>query len=263
VTVEVSGAPAQVLLDGQPVGTSPLKEPLLVRPGKHTIAATRGDQERAEHTAEFLTSTQVTVTLAPKVKEEQQARLIINSEPANAVITINGELRGETPVVATLPAGAHTITAEQDGFATTSTEVSLEAGQSRTILIKMVPGGGLRVATVRARRFPLMGTLVGGGGLALVGVAVAFNLQAQDAARQMTNLFQTGATYDGQARRVEETGHTASALSWMFGVVGGAAFATGVVLVLTELLGSGGDEVSFFFGPTATGGVAATWRASW
>lgn len=262
VTIEVKGDPAQVSVDGQPVGTSPLKEALLLRPGKHTFTATR-EKEKAEQTAELLTSSQVTITLEPKAKEEGGARLIVNSEPANAIITIDGELRGETPVVASLEPGAHTVTAEQDGYATTSTEVSLEPGQSRTITIKLVPGGTR--AEVRApRSVPLAGIIVGVAGLGLIGGAVAFNLQAQDASRQMTTLFQTGATYDGQARAIEESGHTASALSWVFGVVGGAAFTTGAIMVLAQLFGSGGDdEVSVFFGPTATGGFAATWRATW
>ena len=107
----------------------------------------------------------------------------------------------------------------------------------------------------------MVGLIVSGAGLALIGGAVAFHFQAQGAAKQTSTLFDQGGTFDANAQRIDATGHTASALSWVFGLAGGAALTTGAILVLTELLGHE-PEVSLFFAPGGQG-LGAAWRTTW
>lgn len=262
VTVVVKGeGPATLTVDGEAAGQTPLREPLLLRPGKHTFLATRGTHTASE-SVELLTGTQATVTLEPKPKADQEGRLIVNSEPADAIISIDGTLHGEAPVVATLPAGAHTVTANQDGYAATEQEVVLLPGQSRTITVKLLPTGDGAASPGGPRRVPVAGIVVGTAGLGLIGGAIAFNLQAQASARQMTTLFASGGAYDGAAAGFEASGHTASALSWVLGVTGGLTFGTGLILVLSELLSGEAEETSFFIAPVNQG-FAAAWRFSW
>ena len=263
VTVVVKGeGPATLTVDGEAAGQTPLKEPLLLRPGKHTFVASRGEQSASE-TTELLTGSQVTITLEPKAKADQQGRLIVNSEPANAIISIDGTLQGEAPVVATLPAGAHTVAANQDGYGPGELEVVLLPGQSRTVTVKLLPGGeGAAASPGGRRRVPVAGIVVGTAGLGLIGGAIAFNLQAQASARQMTALFASGGAYDPAARNLESTGHTASALSWVLGITGGLTFGTGLILVLADLFSGEPEESAFFIAPVNQG-FAAAWRFSW
>jgi hypothetical protein len=261
VTVKVSGlAGATILVDGEEAGKAPLKEPLLLRPGKHTITATRTD-ETATETISLLTGSEVTVTLEPQLA---QGKLIINSDPPNALVSVDGTLQGETPVVVVVAVGSHTILADRDGYATATMEAAVTPGQARTVTVKLTPGGNSETAS-SGRHVPVVGILVSAGGLGLLAGAVVFNLQAQGAAQQMTQLFAAGTgTYDRSAQAIEAKGHTASALSWTMGLLGGAALVTGVILVLADVLSSHESEVSFFFAPTGQGfGAGATWRMPW
>jgi hypothetical protein len=159
--------------------------------------------------------------------------------------------------------GSHTILADRDGYATATMEAAVTPGQARTVTVKLTPGGNAET-TSSGRHVPVVGILVSAGGLGLLAGAVVFNLQAQGAAQQMTQLASAGGTYDRSAQAIEARGHTASALSWTLGLVGGAALVTGVILVLADVLSSREPEVSFFFSPTGQGfGVGATWRTPW
>ena len=262
VTVKVSGTDgATILVDNEEVGKAPLKEPLLLRPGKHTITATRTD-ETASETISLLTGSEVTVKLEPQLA---QGKLIINSDPPNAQVSVDGTQQGETPVIVVVAVGSHTILADRDGYATATMEAAVTPGQARTVTVKLTPGGNSETGSSSGRRVPVVGILVSAGGLGLLAGAVVFNLQAQGAAQQMTQLFSAGTgTYDRSAQAIEAKGHTASALSWTMGLVGGAALITGVILVLADVLSNREPEVSFFFAPTGQGfGAGATWRMPW
>ncbi len=262
VTVVIKGeGPAILTIDGEAQAQGPVRVPFLLRPGKHTFVATRGDQTATEQ-AELLTGSRVTITLDPKPKADQEGRLIVNSDPPNAIIAIDGTLRGEAPVVATLAAGAHTVTADHDGHATTNLEVVLTPGQSRTVTVKLTPGGATEGSARGPLQVPVAGIVVSTAGLGLLAGAIAFNLQAQHSGRQLTTLFAEGGTYDEAARTAEATGHTASALSWVLGVTGGLTLGTGLIMVLVDLLSGGEGEVSFFVAPVNQG-FAAAWRLSW
>ncbi len=262
VTVTVTGeGEATLAVDGDEVGKSPMKEPLLLRPGKHTLTATRGD-ETATEAISLLTGSHVTVKLEPKRAE---GKLIIDSDPPRALIAVDGTLQGEAPVVVVVGVGAHTITADRDGFASTAMEASVTPGQSRSVVVKLLPATeGASGSAAGPARVPVAGIVVSVAGLGLLGGAIAFNLQAAGAAKKMTELFSGGGTYDATAQGVDASGHTASALSWVLGVSGGAALTTGIILVLSELLSGRSDaEVSFFFAPVGQGGLGAAWRTTW
>lgn len=264
VTVVVEGdGEATINVDGADVGTTPLKEPLLLRPGKHTIIATRGE-ETAKEEPSVLTGSKTTVKLAPKKAE---GKLMIESDPPGAIISVDGTLQGEAPIIAKVGVGAHTITADRDGYATTNMEVTLTEGQARQVTIKLTPGGnggdGESSAPRGKLKFPLAGILVSAGGLGLIGGAVAFNLQAAAAAKQMNAIIEAKGTFDATAQKIDASGQTASALSWLLGVAGGGVLGAGLIILFSELFSGGSaEEVSFFISPTHDG-VSAAWRMSW
>lgn len=261
VTVTVTGGGTSTIsVDGEEMGTTPMKEPLLLRPGKHTITATRSD-ETASETVSLLTGTTTAVTLAPL---PARGKLIIDSDPPGALISVDGTLQGEAPVIVVVSVGSHTIIADRDGHATATMEAAVTPGQARSVTIKLTVAGPGEETTVRSR-VPVAGIVVGAAGLGLLAGAVIFNLQAQGEAKLMTQRFAEGGTYDLTGQAIESRGQTASALSWVLGLTGGAALATGVILVLSELLSDHEPQVSLFFAPVGQGGfgVGAAWRAPW
>lgn len=264
VTIVVKGeAGAVVSVDGQDVGTAPFKEPVLLRPGKRTIVAKRGE-DIATETPSLLAASKATVTLEPKRAE---GKLVVESDPPGAIIAVDGVLQGEAPVLAAVGVGAHTVAADKDGYAQATMEVTLTEGQSRRVTIKLVPApkdseGGSSSGGGPRGSISVPGLIVGGTGVALIGVAVAFNVMAGGAAKQMSAIYAAGGKYDANAQKIEQTGQTASALSWLFGVAGGATLATGTIIVLASLFSEPAAETSFFLVP-GPGGISAAWSFRW
>src|SRR5690606_3134499 len=69
LTLQINEPGAQVVLDGEVVGTSPLNEPLRVDIGQHTIAVGKTGFERVELSQQVTGNTSLTVTLTPAVYE--------------------------------------------------------------------------------------------------------------------------------------------------------------------------------------------------
>ena len=114
VIVESRPAGAELLIDGQPRGTTPLTFSLA--PGQHTLLVRAGRTERAvkvtlgsgAQVAQYFDLT----TNAPAVPP---GRLSIITEPAGARVTVDGRSRGVSPlVIEGLAAGAHSLSVTSD-----------------------------------------------------------------------------------------------------------------------------------------------------
>ena len=138
VIVESQPAGAELLIDGQPRGTTPLT--FSIAPGQHTLLVRAGRTERAvkvtlgsgAQVAQYFDLT----TNAPAVPP---GRLSIITEPAGARVTVDGRSRGVSPlVIEGLAAGAHSLS------------VTSEAGSAqRTITV--VDGVAAEVVFTLAR----------------------------------------------------------------------------------------------------------------
>ncbi|MBL8956477.1 MAG: hypothetical protein JNK82_37225 [Myxococcaceae bacterium] len=73
VTLTVPGAPAEVSIDGDPVGRSPFKAPFLFATGKHTFTAKREGEPPIEKTEDLLGGASVSIVLkAPEVSTKPE-----------------------------------------------------------------------------------------------------------------------------------------------------------------------------------------------
>lgn len=267
ITIKVEGKPAKITVDGEVVGNSPLSEPVLLGPGPHVFKAEREGFNADEKAVEIVSKTKVEVALAPKPKEDTSpAEVIVDSDPTGAVITVDGKLAGLAPTKVSLTAGGHEVLADLEGYATTRQEVLVSAGQSRKVVVKMERGGGDSGGATRGpRRVPVAGLITAGAGAGVLIGGILLNLQAQAAAKRVSDIFRTGGTWDKSAIAVESSGIQAQTWSWILTVAGSAALATGVVMsIVTLVSGSGEEEESsaFWLAPTP-GGATVGWSLSW
>ncbi len=267
VTIKVEGAPAFVEIDGEKLGKSPFSEPFLIGPGKHTFRAERDGEEPDEKTLELVSVTKVEVALKPRVKETLPGELTIESNPPNAVITLDGKIMGTTPVKATLKEGGHEVIAEVDGYVTARTEVVLSPGQARKVTIELEP----LAARGRGRlRFPLVGLIVLGVGGATIGGGAAWGSGASSASAQVSKLFKDGGEWTPAYASIESSGKTAATGGLALMVIGSLVATTGIVISIITLLSGGGgedeegggEESRLFFAPTDRG-VAVGWGGRW
>jgi hypothetical protein len=265
VTIVVPGDPADVTIDGEPVGSSPFKEPFLLGPGKKIFKATREGQMPAERSEEIVSGTTVTINLAPKAKPTEPGTLAIEAQPKNAVISVDGKLQGTAPLNLTLEPGGHLITAEANGYQPYRQEVNLAEGQKREVSIYMDVE-----ATARKKPFPVAGVIVGAVGLGAIGGAVGLNLHGQAQSKTITKLFQTGGTWDANYAAIEKDGQSSEAWSIVVGVAGGVALTTGIILTIVTLSSEGEVEepppetsTSLFLTPLPNGGVYGGVQLKW
>jgi tetratricopeptide (TPR) repeat protein len=139
VEVRVVGAPASIDVDGQPAGTSPLADPLLVLSGSHSFRATREGHDPAEQRLEVVSGRKYTLDLTPRQKPvlKTTGDLSVVTRPPGATLIVDDRPVGSAPWDGTLPAGGHRIIADLAGYQQVQQEVLLVAGQSRLVAIEL------------------------------------------------------------------------------------------------------------------------------
>ena len=103
------------------------------------------------------------------------ARLMVQSEPAGASVTVDGRAAGETPLsIDNLPPGAHDVALSAQGYAGAHKKVTLEPGIRGLLSVDLMPmpGAGVVRASGPPRVFGLIsmgvGALAAAGGAAVL-----------------------------------------------------------------------------------------------
>jgi formylglycine-generating enzyme required for sulfatase activity len=136
----VTLAGALVLIDGRQQGPTPLTG-LKVKPGRRSITV-QAENYQALHTAievagcgEFQ---QFDLALIPG-----WAEITLQSEPAGAVVLVDGKSLGNTPLTLRLPAGEYDLVVQADRFKSWHTRLAVVANQPRKLeTIRLQPADG-------------------------------------------------------------------------------------------------------------------------
>ena len=114
----------------------------------------------------------------PAVKSEtlilDSGILDIVSEPAGAEVTVNGLVRGKTPLaVRDIPKGLAAVTLRLDGYRDEKRELSLSAGDRQNLFVRMegIPGSLILSSVPDGARFYLNGEIRGKGPLTIPNLA--------------------------------------------------------------------------------------------
>jgi hypothetical protein len=96
------------------------------------------------------------------------ARLIVQSEPAGASVTVDGRAAGETPVSMEVSAGTHDVAVTAEGHAGAHKTISLDPGIHGLVSVDLLPlnGGRLVRASGPPRVFGLISMGVGAAAVA-------------------------------------------------------------------------------------------------
>jgi hypothetical protein len=131
LTVTVSEAGAEVFVDDERVGTSPLAQPITVDIGQRRITAKKAGFADATQTVPVggSAAADVSLTLSAEVHE---GHLTVTSQP-DARITIDGKAVGTGKFDGKLHSGGHTLRVEADGMHPYQSEVALADDENRSI----------------------------------------------------------------------------------------------------------------------------------
>ncbi len=138
--VEVSSNPAgaQVFIDDEPKGVTPLRATL--PPGEYTLQLRNGTVTRVlPLLVEANATVQPFVDLVPSLASS--GRLEVTSDPPGARVAVDGTSRGVTPLVlAAVPSGQHRVVVT-DGTVTVNRVVNVAAGSMVSVTAAMTPAG--------------------------------------------------------------------------------------------------------------------------
>jgi len=168
---------AEVLVDGEPVGKTPLGASLALAPGSRLVEVRRHGYVAARQTVTLGAGSTGRLQLEPVAdpaalaREGGQLRLIIR-EP-DAVIFVDGQARGAYAGPLRLPHGEHLLRVERDQFISFERKVIVPRGSSATVPIELEPTPEKRAhyrgKTVRQRTWGWVS--VGAGAAMTLGAA--------------------------------------------------------------------------------------------
>ncbi len=160
VRIEVNEAGADVLVDDDSVGVSPVTEPVVVDMGQHRFRAKKSGFVEGVVTREVEGGGAVTIKIE-LVREVHEARLVIVAAPGD-VIAMDGRRLGEGRLDTSVPAGPHVIEVTAPGKRRRSIEIVLRDGERRDIPVDLERESATRWPWFVAGGAVLVGLVVGG-----------------------------------------------------------------------------------------------------
>jgi len=145
-TFSVSTNPvgAQVFVDGQSRGVTPLT--LTLNPGPHGVELRADGGEPRTMPITVAAGQQISQYVELPRSAGTFGQLQIRTEPAGAQVTIDGAVKGKAPLlIDALTPGEHSIVLESD-IATVKQTVTIEAGQTASLVVPIAPAEGAPVS---------------------------------------------------------------------------------------------------------------------
>ena len=258
LTVKSHLPAAEVLVDGEIAGVTPLPSSLSLAPGKHRVEIRRAGYLTARQDLVLGDGAAGEIALDPEedpVLAPSDGTLALEVRETDSVVTLDDKVRGATSTLH-LPGGVHHLRLERAGFFPLERDIEVPAGAAVRVPLHLEPTPDTLAAyteSVRARR--TWGWIAGAGGLVLAGVSASIlaydagqRSRAESQYRALTTAYATGQhpcdfpagdlqaqcgapinaaadTYDATRGR--------DAVASVIGGAGVAALVTGVVLLAT------------------------------
>jgi len=149
LTVPVPGA--EVLVNGQRVGTTPLPASVAVAPGAATIEVRRAGYRVATRTIQVDEGSNGSLRFDleedPTTAAALKGRLIVTPSEPGAVVSVDGLLRPEALQGLDLPGGPHELRVERAGYLPFERQVEVGAGTSTSLVAALVATAETRAAS--------------------------------------------------------------------------------------------------------------------
>jgi hypothetical protein len=133
---------AQVLVDGQVVGETPLGSSLPLAPGKHRVALRRPGYVNVEKNVVLGDGATGDLTIDPEedpVLTSIDGTVTLALRETSVVVTVDGKLRGPYTAPLHLPAGIHHFRIERAGFFASERDVVVPLGGELTLPVELDP----------------------------------------------------------------------------------------------------------------------------
>jgi PEGA domain len=173
---------ADVFVDDEKIGTTPLPAPVLIDVGSRKIRVTKPGYKEFTKVEAVAGAGDVNVT-ADLVQEIHQARLTIEAGAKDAIF-IDSKAVGIGKWEGVLPSGGHSLRVTAPGKIAYQTEVTLQDDKPRRIPVTLSDekGGGI----------PAKWLLIGGGAIVVIGGVVATVILTRPSAEPVNGTIEPG-----------------------------------------------------------------------
>jgi hypothetical protein len=172
LVIQTSSPDAEVLVDEESVGTTPIEDPIELAPGEHTVRVRRPGY------TEFSDVVRIRPNETTELAVDLMALamvLTVRSTPEEARVFVDGTFRGTTPIELELVEGDHSVRVTHPTHRETIREVTAVAGQTQLLdlTLEAIPQAELRAAqTTEWYEEPVVWISIAGGAVALAVVIV-------------------------------------------------------------------------------------------
>jgi len=179
LTITASVADAEALVDGVPVGRTPLAASLPVAPGTHDVVLRRAGYHEARRSIALAAGATgaLALTLDEDAAAPASARgfLLVSLSEPEVTLSIDGRSHGPfRGGRLELPLGPHRLRAERAGFVTAEEDVTVRAGADSQARVTLQPTAETYAAyTSGARRQRTWGWVAAAGGVAIAAASGA------------------------------------------------------------------------------------------
>jgi hypothetical protein len=254
-TILIDGAPdgADVFIDDQSIGTTPLKETLLADPGQHSIRVERDGYKPLR--TEVTVSSGATIAVRSSL-HSVAAWIKVACEAQNAVVHLDGKVVGGCPYEGEVQPGEHEVKVLEAGKAPFVQKMEVAPGGTATVAVTLQTGNGPGEGDAGGKR--PRGLLIGGIAALAVGAGAAvvggvFAAKRGDALDDVDTA-QSKPAYDAAGDDATKDHGV-----MLGGFIGAGVFvAAGVVLIVLDQRGkekAEGETDAVSLRPTA-GGIA-------
>lgn len=171
---------AEVVVDGQVVGRTPMPYSLTLMPGKRVVELRRAGYLPAQK--EITLGDGAGGTLAFDLEEDRNAtadwgRLALQISEREAQVTVDGRSRGVYRESLRLPAGMHAVRIERGGFEPIDRSVEVRPNAETAVRVTLAPTPETRVSYIeRTHRQRTWGIVALATGVVVAGAATGFTV---------------------------------------------------------------------------------------
>jgi len=184
---------AELVIDGKPVGKTPLTASIAVAPGRHLLELRRPGYVPSKQEIELSEAATGEVSLDPAVDRAalatEGALFSLDLGESNAELFVDQEHLGAYTGPVRLPRGPHRVRVEAAGFLPLERDIVIEQGKTNVLKERLEPTPATRAAHEADVRFHRTwgwigvgaGALLAGGGAAWLGINAGTKSDARDA----------------------------------------------------------------------------------